>query len=128
MTMMVLAGVLMVATLFVVVFALVALAGWVERSRDEAAARQIQLTDAIHAQLGAVVAPTVVRRPWGAWQVLINVPFARPDLVAGVLSIAHDTIRRLDPRGFQRVRIVLGPSQESIGDRSIPARALMSQE
>ena len=36
-----------------------------QRSRDEALARQVALTDAIHERLGAVVAPVVRKRPWG---------------------------------------------------------------
>jgi hypothetical protein len=107
--MIVLIGPLILATLFAALFATLTVTQRIQHARDEAGARQIALTDAIHRELGAVVAPSVVTRPWGAWQVLIPVPFTRPELVASVLSIAHDTVRRLDPRAADRVQIVLTP-------------------
>jgi hypothetical protein len=105
--MMVLIGPLMLAAVFATVFVALAITQRVQDTRDEAGARQIALTDAIHRELGAVVAPSVVARPWGGWRVLIPVPFTRPDLVASVLRIAHDTVRRLDPRAADHVQIVL---------------------
>ena len=46
---------------------------------------QIALTDALHARLGALVAP-VVRRRGRAWQVAVAVPFERPAALATVLA------------------------------------------
>ena len=68
-----------VVTLFplAAVLTLLGLAGWVERRRAAAIARQIDLTDAIHRDLGPVVAPWVTRRPGGRWRVRIAVPFDR---------------------------------------------------
>ncbi len=82
---------LVVVTLFTVgaVLVLLGLVGRVERRRAEAVARQIALTDAIHRELGAVVAPCVTRRPWGRWRVSIVVPFDRPALVGAVLDVVR---------------------------------------
>jgi hypothetical protein len=62
------------------------------RRRDEIA-RQVALTDALHARLGAVVAP-VVRRRRGGWQVAVAVPVGRPGVVAAVLSSADEVFGR----------------------------------
>src|SRR5437899_12373379 len=58
--------------------ALLGLTARVERRRAAVIARQIELTDAIHREVGALVAPWVMRRPGGAWRVRIGVPFGRP--------------------------------------------------
>src|SRR5436190_1006135 len=52
-------------TLFpcVTLLVLLGLTAWVERWRAAVIARQIELTDAIHREVGAVVAPWVTRRP-----------------------------------------------------------------
>src|SRR5213078_3402296 len=81
------------------VLTLLGLAGWVERRRAAAIARQIDLTDAIHRDLGPVVAPWVTRRPGGRWRVRIAVPFDRPAVVEAVLEIVH----RVFPEDFDLV-------------------------
>jgi len=53
--------------------------------RDLEIGRQIALTDAIHARLGAVVAP-LVRRRRGDWSIAVAVPFERPAVVDAVLA------------------------------------------
>jgi hypothetical protein len=58
-----------------------------ERRRTEIR-RQIALTDALHARLGALLAP-LVRRRGGAWQVAVAVPFERPSVVTDVLETAE---------------------------------------
>jgi uncharacterized membrane protein len=86
-------GVLMFSVPIVVVLAML----WVTeqrqaRRRDEVL-RQIALTDALHARLGAVVAP-VVRWRDRAWRVAVAVPFERPEVVAAVLATVHDAFER----------------------------------
>jgi len=71
------------------VLALVTLARRVERARAEAVTRQIQLTDAIHRELGAVVAPFVTRGRRGRWRVSMAVPLDRPALVGAVLDVVR---------------------------------------
>jgi hypothetical protein len=62
------------------------------RRRDEIG-RQIALTDALHARLGAAVAPVVGWRRH-AWQVAVAVPFERPALVATVLATIDEVFGR----------------------------------
>ena len=72
--------------------AVVALAGLVDRRRARRRAeiaRQIALTDALHARLGAVVAP-FVRWRRRRWEVAVAVPFERPEVVTGVLTTVDE--------------------------------------
>jgi hypothetical protein len=94
--MLLLEGVVLVSLPLVFVFVPLAIAAWRDRRVAEAQARQIAITDAIHRDVGALVAPTVEPSSWGPWRVRIPVPFERPDLVASVLGIAHATTRRFD--------------------------------
>ena len=70
------------------------------RRRQAEVLRQIALTDALHARLGALVAP-VVRRRHRAWQVAVAVPFERPAVVATVLATVHEMF------GQDRYEVVL---------------------
>ncbi len=104
----------------VAVVLLLELAAWRERRVKAAVARQIALTDAIAAELGAIVAP-VVRKPlWGPWQIEIAVPFGRPATVGTILSIAHRMLGFAERPGAGRYRIVLSPQEEAV-PRSTPA-------
>jgi hypothetical protein len=80
-----------------------------QRTRLEAISHQVAVTDAIHRELGAIVAPTVTRCRSGAWQALIPVPFERPAAVERVVAIAQAILARLDPARADRIRIVLVP-------------------
>ena len=75
---------------FAVVVALLVLVGRRRRMRDENIAYQVALTDAIHRELGAVVAPSVTRRR----EVVVAVPLDRPGLLEAVVAIADRTVRR----------------------------------
>jgi hypothetical protein len=74
---------------FVVVSGLLVM---LERRQERTAAdvaRQIALTDALHARLGALVAP-VVRRRRRLWQIEIAVPVEQPAVVASVLATVDE--------------------------------------
>jgi len=97
-------------TLFTVIaLPLAALAGLLlivgrrERRRDACVARQVALTDAIHRQLGAIVAPVVTRRLGGGWRVAIAVPFESPGVVARVIDIVHAAMVGVGPSEFDVV-------------------------
>jgi hypothetical protein len=60
-----------------------------EKRRGLEIARQIALTDAIHARLGAVAAP-VVRLGRTGWRIAVAVPFERPAVADAVLATVHD--------------------------------------
>lgn len=87
---------LLAALLFVV--------GRRERARDARIARQVAVTDAIHRELGAVVAPVVKRRFTRAWRAEIAVPFESPAIVGRIAAIAHAAMRGTsDRRGIEIV-------------------------
>jgi len=67
-----------------------------ERRRQMEIERQIALTDALHARLGAIVAPVVRLRREG-WCVAVAVPFERPAVVDAVLASVHEQFGRARP-------------------------------
>ena len=92
------------------------LANRLERARHEVRARQAAVTDAIHRQLGAVVAPPVRKRLWGPWQILIPVPLGRPALVSRVLAIAQAALAPIDGTQPGRLQFVLVAQEEGRAD------------
>jgi hypothetical protein len=103
---------------------LLALASGRERRRLAAAERQIALTDAIHARLGAAVAP-VVRRRRGDWQVTIAVPLERPPVVASVLAIVDEVFAQ---PGSAPYEVVLQRQSVSESRAHPPRRASVGRE
>jgi hypothetical protein len=75
-----------------------------ERARHAQVARQIGVTDAIHRELGAVVAPVVKRGMAGGWRVEIAVPFEAPALIGRVVALAHAA---MSSTGASPVEVVL---------------------
>ena len=97
-----------------------------EQRRIAAASRQVVVTDAIHRELGFVVAPVVRKRLWGRWQLLIPVPFDRPQTVARVLDIAHRAFALSDRIEPGRFEIVLSQQENSVrrsGRAALAARS-----
>lgn len=82
-------GVLILAAPLTALVALVMLTERRRQRRQAEVLRQIALTDALHARLGALVAP-VVRWRHRAWQVAVAVPFERPAIVAAVLATVQE--------------------------------------
>jgi hypothetical protein len=114
------------------------LMGRVQRAREVRIARQVGVTDAIHRELGAVVAPVVKRRGAGrSWRVEIAVPFESPLIVGRVGAIAHTamlgfgggepcevvlTAQERPIRGIDvRTRALAGPSPLAAGEREVIA-------
>ncbi len=89
-----LVGVLILAAPLTALAALVMLTERRRQRRQAEVLRQIALTDALHARLGALVAP-VVRWRHRAWQVAVAVPFERPAIVAAVLATVQETFGRV---------------------------------
>jgi hypothetical protein len=69
-------------------------------------ARQILLSEAIADELGAIVAPVVIKPLRGPWRAEIRVPMGRPTVVSRVVAITHDTLTRA---GTRRYELVLTP-------------------
>jgi hypothetical protein len=92
-----------------------------QRTRLAEIARQIAVTDAIHAELGAVVSPVVRRRPLGGWRLTIPVPFDRPDTVMRVVDAAHGVFSASERTTPGRFEIVLTPQERPV-PRRVPIR------
>ena len=91
---------------------------WRQRRRLAEIARQIAVTDAIHAALGAVVSPVVRRTLWGGWRLTIPVPLDRPEIVTQVVEAAYGAFSASARSKPGRFEIVL--TQQ---DRPEPRRA-----
>ena len=99
---------------FLAVWALLRIAGAVERRRQGCVSRQIALTDAIHRELGAAAAPHV-RRTWsGEWVVSMRLALSRESTVGTIARITGELFRRLDGREAPRLRLVLLPVDERV--------------
>jgi hypothetical protein len=61
-----------------------------QRRREDVVMRQIQVTDAIHREFGAIVAPTV-RRARGGWRVRLPMDPRRPE-AARIVELAACTL------------------------------------
>lgn len=102
-----LASLVIVALPFLAVTMLLKLTERLQDRRDFERDRQIELTDAIHWELGAVAAP-VVRRVRRGWRVSMAIPLDRSGEVAAIV--------RLTAKQFgagttgERLEIVLSPS------------------
>ena len=107
---------------FVLVVGLLLVADGRRRRKLEVVYRQIALTDAIHRELGAVVAP-VLERDRRSWRVRLAVPFECPGLVERVLKVVHASFPQdgyavvLTPRRRQRIASSIGPRGRATGRR-----------
>lgn len=82
-------GLMFAASPMILTVVVLALAERRQRRVQAEVARQIALTDALHARLGALLAP-VVRRRGGLWQVSVALPAETPALVGAVLTAADE--------------------------------------
>ena len=73
-----------------VLIALLALADAVQRRREAVIVRQIDVTDAVHREFGAIVAPTV-QRARGGWRVTLPMDPWHPH-AAAVVELAARTL------------------------------------
>lgn len=94
------------------------LSNWRQRMRLAEIARQIAVTDAIHAVLGAVASPVVRRTLWGGWRLTIPVPLDRPETVTQVVDAAYGAFSASERTKPGRFEIML--TQQ---DRPVPRRA-----
>jgi hypothetical protein len=111
---MVVAVVLLPASLVAAVLLAV---GRIDRARAARIARQVAVTDAIHRELGAVVAPVVKRRFGRDWRVEMAVPFESPAIVGHVVSIAHTAMLRA--AGRRRIEIVLAAQEPRVRPNNV---------
>jgi hypothetical protein len=105
-------GIVVAVTLPVLVLVgLLAAVDRLQRRRLRVIARQVAVTDAIHREFGAVVAPVVSKRWWGPWTVLMALPPDRWAMAGALAAIVHRVMSAGDRRDG-RVHVVLTPRKE----------------
>ena len=102
--------VLLLPSVFIV--GLLLLSDRLQRRALAVVARQIEVTDAIDAELGAVVAPVVRHRLGGRWQVFVPVELDNSDTVTRVVRAAHGVFDAHEGTRPGRFEIVLSPRQK----------------
>ncbi len=108
-------GFAMLAVVLCGVFGILALAEAVHAAQARVIRRQIMLTDAIHAELGALVAPVVEKRPFGAWSVTL--PAAGCGELDRLVAIT-DRVLRPVLRSRDDLRIVVTRAEGSPAGRA----------
>ena len=93
--------------LILVLVAPYAITSWHRDRSARIIARQIELTDAIHAEHGAAAAPFVTKVAFGPWRVR----YAMPSGAAPIDRLVAITRRVLARRGAADVEIVFTPSR-----------------
>ena len=109
----VLAALVVIGMPVAVVMALLTLANARERRRQVVINRQIDVTDAVHRQFGAIVAPTV-RRARRGWRVMLPMDPRDPH-AAAVVEIAARTLG-----GGQDVEVVIVAPSDATRRRPTP--------
>ena len=94
---------------FVLTIALLLLNGHLQERRAARVARQVEVTDAIHRELGAVVAPSLTRGPRGGYRLVLPAPLEHAGVVASTLAIVARVVRGWGPDAARRVEIVVVP-------------------
>ena len=117
----VLAPLVLLAAIALSVAGLLALASAIERARARRVERQIRLTDAIHAELGAVAAPVVGKRLLGAWTVSFAAPLDRPSIVGRLLAITERGLGAA-AETRDRLHIVITPQAHRARGRAVGGR------
>jgi hypothetical protein len=115
----------MVALLpFTLVVAALKISSWRQRTRLAEVTRQIAVTDAIHAELGAIVSPVVTRKLGRGWRLAIPVPLDRPDTVMRVLDAAYRAFEPSERTRPGRFEVMLTPQERPVPRRiSVPVPA-----
>jgi hypothetical protein len=98
------------------IVALLQLSAWRQRMRLAEVSRQIAVTDAVHAALGAIVSPVVRRKLWRGWRLTIPVPLDRPGTVMQVVEAAHGAFAS-DEREPGQLEIVLTQQETPVPRR-----------
>jgi hypothetical protein len=116
-----LAALVIVAIPFLAVTALLKFSERLQDRRELERDRQIELTDAIHWELGPIAAPVVRRRFAGGWRVSMAIPLERSAEVAALVSL---TVRRFNAdRAAERLEIVLSPPTWNVRPLSVQPEA-----
>ena len=76
-----------------------------QRGRARVLERQVRLTDAVHAELGAMVSPVVEKRAFRPWRVVFAMSAERAGDVSRLVSIT-DRVLSDDPSATGNLQIV----------------------
>jgi hypothetical protein len=106
-TVMVSSGMVFVLLGFVLTGGPMLVTDWVRARRQEMVARQIALTDALDARLGALVAPVVTKPLFGQWEVRIDAPSQWSAVQCEVLAVIDEVFSRVDGATPSAYRVVL---------------------
>lgn len=106
---------------FLAVSALLKLSEHLQDRRELERDRQIELTDAIHWELGAVAAPVVRRRRRGGWRVSMAVPLDRSAEVAALVNLTAQHFS--GNTAAERLEIVLTPATWNVRSLSVQSQA-----
>ena len=109
-----LAAAMVTLYVFLWIGAPILLVGCLRSRRQEAIQRQIALTDAIDARLGAIVSPVVTKPLWGPWRVRIAMPLTRSMPVSRILAITHGVLSAIDRGNPGRYQVVLTPKEKPV--------------
>ena len=107
-----LAALLTIAIPFLAVSALLRFSERLQDRRELERERQIELTDAIHWEFGAVAAPVVRQRWFGGWRVSMAIPLDRAGEVGAVVRLTAKLFRA--ESAGKRLEIVLQPAARSM--------------
>jgi len=113
-----LAPVLLMIGLTLALVGLLVLASAIEHARGRRIERQVQLTDAIHTELGAVAAPVLAKRFRGAWTVSFAAPLDRPSVVGRLLAIT-ERVLGADAETRDGLQIVVTPQVKRARSRAV---------
>lgn len=83
--------VVLVSPLVAIIGPLVLVEGW-RRRRDRIVARQIRLTDAIHAELGGRFAPVVEKPAFQPWRVVFPISESRVPEIGRLIDITNRVV------------------------------------
>jgi hypothetical protein len=119
-----LAALVIVAIPFLAVSALLKLSERLQDRRDVERDRQVELTDAIHWELGAIAAPVVRRRRGGGWRVSMAIPLDKSGEVAALVSLVQKHFGA--GPAAERLQIVLTPPTWNV--RPLGVRAETSRQ
>ena len=119
-----LAALVIVAIPFLAVIGLLKLSERVQDRRDLERDRQVELTDAIHWELGAIAAPVVRCRRGGGWRVSMSIPLDKSGDVAALVSLVQKHFGA--GPAAERLEIVLTPPTWNV--RPLGVRAETSRQ
>jgi hypothetical protein len=105
-----------------IVGGLLQLAGRAQRRRETRHAWQIELTDAIHSEMGAAAAPVVESTWGGGWLVRMAVPLDKPGVVAAIVRVTDRVFALAGARDTLEIVLTAQPTLRAQGAARRPVR------